>query len=90
MKKQIIIISCLIIGFVLASTGCVEPTLIGKHFAHTGSLLVNIVAPLEFVINNGYHSLIHPKVGLETGEFTLKIFSTFDDLFNAYKKQLAY
>lgn len=73
-----------------AATGCVEPTSIGKHFGHTGSLMVNIVAPIEFLINNGYHSLIHHRVGIETGEFNLETFPTFESLISGYKKQLSF
>ena len=73
-----------------AATGCVEPTSIGKHFGHTGSLMVNLIAPLEFLINNGYHSLIHNKVGIQTGEFSLDTFPTFESLITGYKKQLSF
>lgn len=73
-----------------AATGCVEPTSIGKHFGHTGSLMVNIVSPIEFLINNGYHSLIHNRVGKETGEFSLTTFPTFESLIDGYKTQLAF
>jgi len=38
-----------------SSTGCVEPTLSGKHMAHTGSILMNMVAALEMALNNGRH-----------------------------------
>ncbi len=73
-----------------AATGCVEPTSIGKHFGHTGSLMVNIVAPIEFLMNNGYHSLIHHRVGMETGDFSLSTFPTFETLIAGYKIQLAF
>jgi formate C-acetyltransferase len=72
-----------------AATGCVEPTSVGKHFGHTGCLMVNLVAPLEMLFGNGYHPLIHPQVGLTTGEFTNENYPTFDSVVDGYKKQMA-
>jgi len=73
-----------------AATGCVEPTCVGKHFGHTGCLMVNLVAPLEMLFGNGYHSLIHPQVGITTGEFTNQNFPTFQSVVQGYKDQLAF
>jgi len=39
-----------------SATGCVEPTLSGKHMGHTGSILMNMVAALEMALNNGHHT----------------------------------
>ena len=36
-------------------TGCVEPSMPGKHAAATSSLEFNLVAPLEMALNNGVH-----------------------------------
>ena len=72
------------------ATGCVEPTSIGKHFGHTNCMLFNLVAPLEILMNNGYHPLIHPKIGPETGEFTLETFPSFQALLEGFKTQLAF
>ncbi|TFG19077.1 MAG: formate acetyltransferase [Promethearchaeota archaeon] len=73
-----------------AATGCVEPTSVGKHFGHTGCLMVNLVAPLEMLFGNGYHPLIHPQVGLTTGEFNQENFPTFKTVVQGYKDQLAF
>ena len=33
-------------------TGCVEPTIAGKHFGHTNCMLLNMVAPLEMALHD--------------------------------------
>ena len=50
-----------------AATGCVEPTLSGKHMGHTGSILMNMVAGLEMALNNGRHPLMKWDLGPKTG-----------------------
>ena len=72
-----------------AATGCVEPTIVGKHYGHTNCMLLNLVAPLEMALNNGLHPLIGEKVGPETGDVRTA-FPTFQDFYNAYKTQLKY
>lgn len=73
-----------------AATGCVEPTIIGKHYGHTNSMLLNLVAPLEMALNNGIHPLIEEQVGEKTGIPSLEVFPTFEDFYNAYKIHLKY
>jgi formate C-acetyltransferase len=73
-----------------AATGCVEPTIVGKHYGHTNAMLLNLVAPLEMALNNGVHPLIGEQVGPETGLPSLDNFPTFEDFLNAYKAQLSY
>jgi len=70
-------------------TGCVEPTIVGKHYGHTNSMLLNLVAPLEMALNNGIIPLTGDKMGLETGDVRLA-FPTFNDFLDAYKAQLKY
>jgi pyruvate formate-lyase/glycerol dehydratase family glycyl radical enzyme len=72
-----------------AATGCVEPTIVGKHYGHTNCMLLNLVAPLEMALNNGVIPLTGDLVGLETGDVRTS-FPTFADFLNAYKKQLKY
>ena len=72
-----------------AVTGCVEPTIVGKHYGHTNCMLLNLVAPLEMALNNGNIPLTGEKMGLETGNVRLD-FPTFNDFLNAYKEQLKY
>ena len=72
-----------------AVTGCVEPTIVGKHYGHTNCMLLNLVAPLEMALNNGNIPLTGEKMGLETGNVRLD-FPTFNDFLKAYKEQLKY
>jgi formate C-acetyltransferase len=70
-----------------AATGCVEPTLCGKHMGHTGSILMNMVAGLEMALNNGRHPAMDWNLGLPTGIIEKNEFKTFDEFFNAYTTQ---
>jgi pyruvate formate-lyase/glycerol dehydratase family glycyl radical enzyme len=72
-----------------AATGCVEPTISGKHYGHTNCMLVNMVAPLEAALNNGIHPIMGERIGPQTGEVR-NSFSKYDDFLNAYKTQLKY
>ena len=71
-----------------AATGCVEPTICGKHFGHTNSMMYNAVAAMEMTLNNGYHPVVSTirKIGPETGDVAQ--FQTFNDFVDAYKAQL--
>jgi formate C-acetyltransferase len=71
-----------------AATGCVEPTICGKHFGHTNCMLLNTVAAMEMVLNNGIHPVISYswRIGPKTGE--LKDLNSYDEFLNAYKEQL--
>ncbi|MFX1496031.1 MAG: pyruvate formate lyase family protein [Promethearchaeota archaeon] len=82
-------------GFILedardwAATGCVEPTIVGKHYGHTNCMLLNLVAPLEMVLNDGIIPLTGEKVGPSTGN-PRDDFKSFEDFYDAYKTQLKY
>ncbi|MGV9171196.1 MAG: pyruvate formate lyase family protein [Promethearchaeia archaeon] len=71
-----------------AATGCVEPTICGKHFGHTNCMLLNTVAAMEMVLNNGFHPVVSKiwRLGPETGN--LDKFSTYQDFLEAYKTHL--
>lgn len=69
-----------------SATGCVEPTLSGKHMGHTGSMLMNMVAALEMALFDGRHPLMNAKVGPSTGSS----FSTFDEFYDAFKSQFTF
>jgi len=71
-----------------AATGCVEPTICGKHFGHTNCMMLNTVAPLEMTLNNGYHPIISEiwQIGPTTGN--LNDLETYEDFLKAYKTQL--
>ena len=72
-----------------AATGCVEPTIVGRHYGHTNSMLLNMVAPLEMALNNGVIPLSKDKVGPETGDVRTA-FPIFEDFYNTYKTQLKF
>jgi pyruvate formate-lyase/glycerol dehydratase family glycyl radical enzyme len=72
-----------------AATGCVEPTIAGKHYGHTNCMLLNTVAPLEMALNNGKHPIIGEQIGPETGD-PGKEFKTYKDFLAAYKTQLKF
>ncbi len=72
-----------------SATGCVEPTLSGEHMGHTGSILMNLVAAMEMVMNDGYHPIMRMDIGPKTGLPGADDFSDFESFFQAYKQQLA-
>jgi formate C-acetyltransferase len=69
------------------NSGCVESGAFGKeNYNLTGYL--NMPKIFEITLNNGVDSRTGQKIGLETGD-PLQ-FKTFDNLLEAYKKQLKY
>jgi formate C-acetyltransferase len=72
------------------ATGCVEPTIPGKHLGHTNSMMFNTVAALEMALNDGVHPLIEYQVGPKTGNIYEDAFLTFEDFFNAFIEQLKF
>ena len=70
------------------ATGCVEPTLAGRHMGHTNCMLVNTVAPLEMVLHDGVHPLLGSRVGPDPGP--LGAHRSFDSLLHSYLEQLAW
>ncbi len=70
-----------------SATGCVEPTISGKHFGHTGNIMMNMVAALEMAMRDGLHPLMDWKVGPSTGDLAGDNFKSFDDFFDAFAKQ---
>ncbi len=73
-----------------SATGCVEPTLSGKHLSHTNCMMMNMVAPLEMALNNGFHPLMKWKVGPDTGEIEKGDFKTFEDFYEAFLGQFKF
>jgi formate C-acetyltransferase len=71
-----------------AATGCVEPTLCGRHMGHTGSMMFNLVAALEMAMNDGLHPLMRWRVGPRTG--APAAFSTFEAFYAAFAEQLRF
>ncbi|MCP4682113.1 MAG: formate acetyltransferase, partial [Desulfobacterales bacterium] len=70
-----------------SATGCVEPTLSGKHLGHTNCMMMNMVAALEMALNNGRHPVMNWDVGPKTGSIGNGDFQTFDDFYNAFITQ---
>jgi formate C-acetyltransferase len=70
-----------------AATGCVEPTLSGRHIGHTNCMMFNMVAALEMAMFNGRHPLMRWDVGPRTGDVKTA-FPSFDDFFDAFCRQL--
>ena len=67
------------------TSGCVEAGAFGKEcYALTGYF--NLVKVLEITLNNGYDPVSKKQLGLKTGE--AHSFSTFEELFAAFKKQV--
>lgn len=71
-----------------SATGCVEPTISGKHMGHTNCMMFNMVAALEMTLYNGYHPLMRWDLGPKTGQ--PESLKTFDDFFRAFSEQLRY
>jgi formate C-acetyltransferase len=73
-----------------SATGCVEPTLSGRHIGHTNCMMFNMVAALEMALNNGRHPLMRWDLGPKTGEVTKGGFSDFESFFDAFAGQLRF
>ena len=69
------------------AVGCVEPCLSGMHFPATGSIELNLMAPLEMALNNGVHPLLEWALGPQTGKVEEGDFETFDDFMEAFTRQ---
>lgn len=67
------------------TSGCVETGCFGKEaYVLTGYL--NLPKILEITLNDGFDPISKKQIGLKTGD--AKEFSTYEDLFDAFKKQL--
>ncbi|MFZ5565242.1 MAG: pyruvate formate lyase family protein [Thermodesulfobacteriota bacterium] len=73
-----------------SATGCVEPTLSGRHIGHTNCMMFNMVAALEMALNNGRHPLMRWDLGPKTGDVTTGQFKNFESFFEAFATQLAF
>ena len=66
--------------------GCVEPQKAAKTDGWHDAAFFNMCRPLELVFSGGYEN--GELVGVETGDVAQ--FKTFDEFFDAYKKQMQY
>jgi pyruvate formate-lyase/glycerol dehydratase family glycyl radical enzyme len=73
-----------------AATGCVEPTLSGRHIGHTNCMMFNMVAALEMAVFNGRHPLMRWDVGPKTGDIDSGAFPEFEDFFESFCAQLVF
>ncbi|MBU1171390.1 MAG: pyruvate formate lyase family protein [Proteobacteria bacterium] len=71
-----------------SATGCVEPTLSGRHIGHTNCMMFNMVAALEMALNNGHHPLMRWNLGPRTGDVATGDFKDFESFFTAFAVQL--
>jgi len=70
------------------ATGCVEPTSCGRHFGHTNCMMLNLVAPLEMALHDGWHPVLHSQVGPHSG--AAESFANYESFWEAYKTQLGF
>ncbi|MHA1291360.1 MAG: glycyl radical protein [Promethearchaeota archaeon] len=68
--------------------GCVEPTSCSNTYGCTAGNDISLVGILEKVLCNGKLRMMGKRTGLKTGKF--KKFKSFDEILEAFKKQLAY
>lgn len=73
-----------------SATGCVEPTLSGRHIGHTNCMMFNMVAALEMALNNGRHPLMRWDLGPKTGDIAAGHFQDFESFFEAFATQLRF
>ncbi|HOX27626.1 MAG TPA: pyruvate formate lyase family protein [bacterium] len=73
-----------------SATGCVEPTISGRHIGHTNCMMMNMVAALEMALNNGRHPLMAWNLGPKTGIIEEGAFPTFDSFFDAFAAQFGF
>ena len=73
-----------------SATGCVEPTLSGRHIGHTNFEMLNMVAALEMALNNGVLPLLKSRIGPKTGSVEEGDFPDFESFFAAFTQQFAF
>ncbi|MBN1498329.1 MAG: pyruvate formate lyase family protein [Spirochaetes bacterium] len=73
-----------------SATGCVEPTLSGRHIGHTNCMMFNMVAALEMALYNGRHPLMRWDLGPKTGDIRAGDFRDYESFFKAFARQLRF
>ena len=71
-----------------AIVGCVELTTHGNNLGWSDAAMFNLVKALELTLNNGVDLQTGSQTGLKTGH--LKDYGTYEELEEAFKKQLDY
>ena len=91
-NDEVIIPSLMSMGLTLEDArdyniiGCVEPQKSGKTWGWHDAAFFNMLKPMELVFDDG--KLDGVQVGLHTGD--VSTFKTFEEFFNAYRKQMNY
>ncbi len=67
--------------------GCFIPVIPGRSHDYAGDFL-NLAAVVELALNNGYSRITGEKLGPQTGDPGM--FTSFDDVWEALKKQIAF
>ncbi|MBN1382744.1 MAG: hypothetical protein JXA41_13820 [Deltaproteobacteria bacterium] len=68
--------------------GCYEPVIPGQDSGYMFGGFFNMAAVMELTLTNGYSRYYKKKIGMETGDPST--FTTFEELKDAYHKQLAH
>ena len=68
--------------------GCLEPNAQGKTFGSTFAVQFNGIKCLELALSNGIDTIFGYRSGIESGD--PRKFKSFDDVWNAYDKQVRY
>jgi len=68
--------------------GCVEPNLSGRLHQWSAITAYNFGSAVEFAMTNGVHRMSGAKLSIETGDFSAM--KSFDEFYQAFKKQTAY
>lgn len=68
--------------------GCVEPNISGKLHQWSAITAYNFGSAVEFAMTDGVHRMSGSKLSIETGSF--ENLKTFEEFYNAFKKQVAY
>ncbi len=70
-----------------ATEGCFQPSVMGRSLDVPGGPM-NTTLFVDLVMNRGYSPMTNKQIGLDTGD--PREFKTYDDFWNAYKKQVDY
>jgi len=70
--------------------GCVEPSSAGRHYGHSGALLLNLPSVLELTLFNGHHRHTGLSRLISTSTGDPRNFESMDEFRSAFTKQLSF